>query len=163
MKKKDDKDVLSIDQGQGGCKYCYSGPLKKEIKTCHFCGEYDPYESVENITRALLMRGYLLYAIKAVRLIKNLTIIEAKKYCDSLHVQEEQSFALPIDSLINDLVKSGSCKCYAEAIKLVRNQSGWCLKEAKEYVNFVYPKVNENERLNMIKTKSLKEENYAGI
>ncbi len=96
-------------------------------------------EEMELDARDLLAQGEKLQAIKFVRRKTGMDLKEAAHYVDSLEQDSEpeelQSEALPGDALkfeARELLAQGK---KIQAVKLVREQTGWGLKQSKDFVD----------------------------
>ncbi len=90
-------------------------------------------DNVEFEVRPLLAKGKKIEAIKTVRRLTGMNLTEAKAYVDSLekpdspHVSQET-----LEAEVRLLLLK---KRKIEAVKKVREMTGWGLKESKDFVD----------------------------
>ena len=123
---------------QGACGCCNIAVVQKDTQTCPVCGCSDPYVTLRQGVKGLLWGGRILFAVRLVKTATNCDLRKAISYCKRTMTDRESSTPSPVDELIRRKVKSGRAM---HAVKFIREESGWGLKEAKEYVDLMYPDV----------------------
>lgn len=141
----EDREKLKIKGGT--CENCFMVEVTPKTDVCPVCKTPNPYISVGKAISVLLRRGDGLRAVGFLVKFKGWTVSKAIEYCKNVDTGINLGIVYSLSDLIEEMVKDGE---KVELIKLVRElspaQFGWGLKQAKEFVDIMFPNIRTNKR-----------------
>jgi hypothetical protein len=142
-----DNDDNKLRIKGGTCENCFMIEVSPKTQICPVCKTPDPYISVGKAIPVLLQSGYGLRAVGFLVKFKGWTVSKAIEYCKNVDTGLDLRIVSALDDLIEQMVKDGQ---KVKLIKLVRElspaQFGWGLKQAKEFVDVMFPNIRANKQ-----------------